>query len=301
MATTIKVLRPGDVSKPNPYTIVIVSNPALETPWKSGVFVVDPITGDQAAFDASAQYTVDALFGALPNQREHLLTEPTLAPRVRIVSLFLTGLAPTDTNSLVAQDGASFLLIARRDRFSALLAQFGLEADVAYAITKSDSHTRASAWFTTDDDTRAGVGFTLDGVQFSHRFFCNIPGTVAMHATATSLTALHEFGHAASSYTNGAVMDLYVDSPAALNNKRGRPIPLSFANYNGSVMASDLTRNGLGYDPGWQSYHCELIDSAFPAVMDNYLKAHDGVQEHCQNDRITRQFLIERLRAKMSR
>jgi hypothetical protein len=256
---------------------------------------------DQPAFDACAQYTVDALFGALPNQREHLLAEPTLAPHVRIVSLFVTGLPAMDANSLVAQDGSSFMLIARRDQFNALLAQFGLVADVSYAISKSGSHMRASAWFTTDDDMRAGISFTLDGVALSHRFFCRIPGTVAMHATANSLTALHEFGHAASSYTNGAVVDLYVDGSPGLNNKRGRPIPTAFANHDGTALTSDLIRDSLGYPPDWQSYHCELIDPAFLAVMDNYWLAHDHVPEHCQYDLITRRFLIERLRAKISR
>lgn len=301
MPTTLKVLRPGDTSKPNPYTIVIVANPALEAPWKSGEFVIDPIMADQPAFDACAQYTVDALFGALPNQRERLMAEPAFASRVRIVSLFVTGLPAIDANSLVAQDSLSFMLIARRDQFNALLAQFGLVADVSYAISKSDSHTRASAWFTTDDDTRAGISFTLDGVALSHRFFCRIPGTVAMHTTAASLTALHEFGHAASSYTNGAVVDLYVDGSPGLNNKRGRPIPTAFANHNGVALTSDLTRDSLGYPSDWQSYHCELIDSTFLAVMDNYWLARDRTPEHCQHDLITRRFLIERLRAKMSR
>jgi hypothetical protein len=36
-------------------------------------------------------------------------------------------------------------------------------------------------------------------------------------------------------------------------------------------------------------------------VMDNYWRAHDDVPEHCQHDRITRMFLLDRVRAKLVR
>src|SRR5205823_14050709 len=133
-----KVLRKG-AKKPNPFTIVIVANPALETPWKSGAFVADPITSNQPAFNACAQYILDALFGALPNQGEALLADPTIAPNVRVVSLFVPGLPAQDPNSLVAQDDVSNLLIARRSVFVPFLARYGLQADVAYAVSASDS------------------------------------------------------------------------------------------------------------------------------------------------------------------
>ena len=124
---------------------------------------------------------------------------------------------------------------------------------------------------------------------------------MAIHRNSRSLTALHEFGHALSSYSNGSVVDLYVDSSAGLNNKRGRPIPGTFATYSGIPLASDTARDGLGYPPGWQSYHGELLDPAAPAVMDNYWAAPSGIPEHCVHDRITRQFLTERLLVKISR
>jgi hypothetical protein len=295
-----KVLRKG-AKKPNPFTIVIVANPALEAPWKSGNFVVDPVISNQTAFNACAQYILAALFGTLPNQREALLADPTIALHVRVVSLFVPGLPAQDATSLVAQDSHSNLLVARRFVFVPFLAGYGLQADVAYAVSASESHDRASAWFTSDDDTRPGCPFALDGVTLYHRHFNLIPGTVAIHRTSKSLTALHEFGHALSSYTNGSVVDLYVDSSAGLNNKRGRPIPATFATYSGIAMAADRTRDGLGYPPGWQSYHCELIDPAVPAIMDNYWVAPGGTPEHCLHDRITRQFLRERLLVKICR
>lgn len=300
-ANQIKVIHQGDTSKANPFTIVIIANPALEAPWNSGTFVVDPIITNQAKFDACVKYIDDALMGKLPNQSEKFIADPTIAPKIRMVSLFISGLPAQHSNSLVGQDGVSNMLIARRNVFVPFLAGQGLKADVAYAVTQSDSHTRASAWYTSDDDGQGGVSFTLDGATFYHRYFNIVPGTVAIHSTSTSLTALHEFGHALSSYSNGSVVDLYVDSGPALNNKNMRPIPGNFAVYNGTNMVSDPTRDGLSYPANWTSYHCELIDSSFPAVMDNYWQAHDGIPEHCRHDKITRQFLMDRLRAKISR
>lgn len=300
MPPTIRVLRPGDTTKPNPFTIFIIANPALEAPWNSGTFVVDPIMANQLAFDACANYIVTSLFGGLAGQMERLLGEPTIAPRVRVVSLFIPGLPPQDQVSLVAQDGVSDMLIARRNVFIPFLKSGGFFADVAYAVSMSATHTRASAWYTTDDDTRPGVPFILDGVNFFHRHFCLIPGTVALPASSTSMTAVHEFGHALSSYSNGPLNDLYVDNPPALNNKRGRPIPPTFSTYNGVPVPSDPVRDSLGYGT-WQSYHPGLISPQFPALMDNYWKSPDHIPEHCQHDIITRQFLTDRLHAKISR
>jgi hypothetical protein len=295
-----KVLRAG-AKKKNPFTIVIVVNPVLETPWKSGIFMVDPITSNQAGFDACVEYILDALFGTLPHQQEALLADPTIAPHVRVVSLFVSGLPAQDSNALVAQDGVSNLLVARRTVFVPFLSGYRLQADVAYAVSASASHDRASAWFTSDDDARRGCPFALDGVTLYHRHYHRIPGTVAIHTNSKSLTALHEFGHALSSYTNGSVVDLYVDSSAGLNNKRARPIPTTFATYSGMTLPADTARDGLGYPAGWQSYHCELIDPTAPAIMDNYWQAPSGIPEHCLHDRITRQFLRERLLVKICR
>src|SRR5205085_2862773 len=172
-----------------------------------------------------------------------------------------------------------------RAAFAPFLAGHGIDADVAYAVSASSSHNRASAWFTTDDDAQAGLPFTLDGNQLFHRFYNNIPGTVAIHVTADSLTAVHEFGHAISSYSNGKILDLYVDSPIGLNNKTGRPIPPDFGRYQRALFASDVTRDGLGYDAGWLSYHCELIDAGSPAVMDNYWLSAKGPQA-CLHDAV---------------
>jgi len=290
----VVVIREGDTSKFNPFTIAIIANPLLENPTGSGNFIEDPIMGDRAAFDACVAYIVECLFGNLPGQLENFLANSLIEPKIRIVALFLRRWESIATNSLVGQMAASNILEPRAEAYLPFLKlQFGIDADVAYAVSKSATHNRASAFGMTDDDDRPGTNFILDGVTLSHRFFTSLPGTIAIHADKRGLTALHEFGHAVSSYTNGFITDLYVDSGPALNVKVGRPIPTNFANYNGTIMAADQTRDGLGYPAGWQSYHCGLL-SALPAVMDSY-------RPGSQHDRITRQFLTERLLAKISR
>lgn len=48
---SVRIVRPGDISKNDPFTICVVANPALEAPLRSGQFIVDPITGARAEFD----------------------------------------------------------------------------------------------------------------------------------------------------------------------------------------------------------------------------------------------------------
>ncbi|HEU0051526.1 MAG TPA: hypothetical protein VFQ39_00070, partial [Longimicrobium sp.] len=143
--------------------------------------------------------------------------------------------------------------------------------------------------------------FVVDGLAFHHRHESLVPGTIAQHASAGSLTALHEFAHALSSYSNGLLADLYVDGSEGVNNKHGRPIPATFASYDGAVFATDPARDGLGYPEGWRSYHCQLHDPEYPAIIDDYWQARDGLSERCQHDQITRRFLLDRVRAKLGR
>ncbi|MCA1616033.1 MAG: hypothetical protein LC800_18420 [Acidobacteria bacterium] len=263
MPTDIQVVREGDTGKPDPFTIAVIANPALEQSKNTGVFIVDPITSDRAAFDACAAHIDASLFGGLPGQGERFLGDPSVASQIRVFFLFATGLPAQDGNALVANDNVSTILEARRARFTPFLATFGLRADVAFAVTKSATHNRASAWPATDDDSGPGDSFTLDGVTLSHRHRTLIPGTSAIHSGTRSLTALHEFGHALGSFSNGLVVDLYVDNQqTGVNNRRGRPIPVNFAAYDGVTMRSDNTRDGIGYPANWSSYHCELLDPA---------------------------------------
>lgn len=299
MAIVSNVLRPG-AAKANPFTICIVANPALEIPWNSGNVVQDPIIGNLPAFQAAATYIDSSLFCLLPGEKENVLADPALLPSIRVVSLYDDTLPVDLNNALVGQDGVSDILVARRTAFAPLLNDYDIRADVYYAVSASPTHTRASAWFTSDDDSQPGVPFTLDGEALLHRYYYTIPGTVGIHSTSTSLTALHEFGHAISSYSNGQILDLYVDSPAGLNNKTGRPIPALFCNYQGAAYASDPIRDTLGYPAGWMSYHCELADPGCPAVMDDYWLSPKG-PEACLHDEVTKMFIRDRVAAKIGR
>jgi hypothetical protein len=308
------VLRSGDAAKLNPFTICIVANRYLEAPLNSGAFIPDPIIGNKPSFDRCAKYIVDCLIGALPNQHDGILDDPAILPHVKICTIFdpapATATDPNqqDSESLIGQDGASYLLIARRTQIKDYLqAQYGKIVDVAYAITSSNTHQRASAWFATDDPANTGVPFNLDGLKLVHCYESFIPGTVALHCTAASLTATHEFGHALSSYQNGMVVDLYIDGNAAVNNKRRRPIPPNFTTYSAAPIVSDMTRGHLGYPVTWQSYHGERNGVApagldLPAIMDNYYMVPGGCHaEQCEHDVVTRKFLKDRLVAKINR
>jgi hypothetical protein len=300
----IRIHREGNTSKPDPLTIVIVANPALEVPIGSGTFIVDPIVNQQAAFDATAAYTVDCLFGDLPGQVEKLLGHPDIRDEVRVVSLFATGLNDEDASSLVAEDDPlqSSQIIARRTQLRPFLNRFGLDADIAFALSASPTHNVSTAFATSDDDARGGVPFVVNGVTLYHRFFARIPGAVALHVEERDLTPLHELQHALGSYTNGQILDLYEPRGSGINKRQGRPIPAVFSTYDGSPHATDLVRDGLGYGANWRSYHCELHAPGFPAVMDDYFRAPKPPGPlACENDTITRQFLLDRLRAKITR
>ena len=74
------VLRSGDATKLNPFTICIVANRYLEAPLNSGTFIPDPIIGNKAGFDLCATYIVDCLTGGLPAQRDGILNDPAILP-----------------------------------------------------------------------------------------------------------------------------------------------------------------------------------------------------------------------------
>jgi hypothetical protein len=243
---------------------------------------------------------MDALFGRLPGQKERHLATAGIIQRVRIISVFDSAAPVNLSTALVAEHPTSTLLVPRRTAALPYLQTHGERADVVFAVSASPTHDRCAAYYTTDDDARPGVPFQLDGTAFVHRYYCSIPGTIALHVTAAALTPLHEFQHAVSSYTNGSIIDLYVGNISpALNCKVGRPIPAVFGTYAGTTYNADPSRDGLGYDASWRSYHCELHDPAVPAVMDNYWRA--SPPELCENDRITRAFLADRIMAKLGR
>ncbi len=94
-------------------------------------------------------------------------------------------------------------------------------------------------------------------------------------------------------------------------NKKGKTaassIPVQFAEYASTTYNSDQPnppayqgRGGLGY-PGTDSinasYQPELRENSNPNLMDNYASATDPLQ--CKLDRLTYQFVIDRIKAKI--
>ena len=296
----VTVLQPGDTTKLTPYTIALIANPALETGPGTGAFLPDPIQTDPTAFDRAAAYTYDVLFGRLVGQAERLLADAAIGLLVRVVKVWHAGLSPADTTALVTHFPPN-LTEARRTKFAPFLANYGLTADVAYALTASATHERATAWFTTEDTTRGGVAFTVDGAARTHWHFCAIPGTVAQHVSSRSMTGLHEFGHAASSFTDGMVVDQYVDGGVGINNKKGRPIPTAFGTVDAATFRLGRSAGRAGL-PGRVAVVPPGLDQpAVPSLMDNYWMAPSGVPEQCVFDTLTRAFFRARLLAKLSR
>jgi hypothetical protein len=146
----VQVLRPGDSTKPTPFTIAIVANPALETPIGSNRYVIDPIMSDRPGFDVAATNINRCLFGELDFQK---------------VSVFIPGLPAVSGNALVSEDrpDISSALVPRYQGFAAFLRAQGVFADIVFLVSKSPTHRRASATYAADDSLRGGVPFTLDG------------------------------------------------------------------------------------------------------------------------------------------
>lgn len=303
----VRIIQAG-AAKPKgvwPYTICIVANPWIESPQASGQFIRDPIVGNEPVFDAKVKAILDALTGRLPGQAEKMFAAP--AADWRIVTVFDPDRPRKSANSLVTHDNTN-MVVPRQKQFPPFLKKFKLprfgklRADVAFAVTASATHDRCSAWFTLDDEDSPGRPFTVDGLQMTHRQQNRLPGTVALHVNARPLVPLHEFGHAGSSWTNGMITDLYVDEGDGLNKRRQRPIPGRFCVYDNQDFASAPDRGGgLAYPPEWNSFHAELADPAFPAVMDDFGQAAGGRAEKCRHDKLTRQFLLDRVQTIMAR
>ena len=297
--------RPGDPTRKSAFFILILNNPALERPWGSSNFVPDLVGGsrsnDRRLFTEQARYIVDNLFGHVTGQAEKLLSDSPYASKIKVSSMYVWGLAPGNATALVGEEDftGTGIIVPRRDQVPPMLRYLGVNPDIVFIVTNSPTNSRASAYGTTDDDGRPGDPFSYDGHRMYHRYFHLIPGMAAMHTTSSALTAAHEFGHAFSSYSNGFITDLYVDSGVAFNNKLGRPIPNIFANYKGVSYASDKVRDGLGYPEEWESYHPGLIDPARPAVMDNFWYSEDGITS--RHDRITKRYTLDRVEAKVFR
>ena len=250
----VNIRRPG-AAKNDPFTGFHFANPAMETPWKSGMFQTDPIINAKISFDSEVQYIEDCLFGSLAGIKERILADPSIASNVRLISIWDTAAGVNDGTALVGLDGVSNILVARRNQMKSFVNNYSventpIEADIIFTVSASRDIRAPARGLLLTMQPRSGVAFSLDGRWLVHSFFCDIPGTIAIHASSKDITPLHEFHHAISSYTNGSIVDLYVDSGPALNCKSGRPIPSDFAVFGPVIYSSDSTRDGLGYPTG---------------------------------------------------
>src|SRR5262245_46840272 len=307
--------REGDTTKPDPLFILIINNSALERPLGGSTnFIPDMCTSDdRAPFNKAAEYINMNLFGELPNQAEKLLADSPDCSKIKLWSMYIEGLKPSSTTSLVQEYppySTDRFLKPRRSAVVDMLANIGMNPDVVFVVSKSSDTTVASALGATDDDDRDGLPATFDGRTIYHRFYHKIPGMVAIHAQRDDMTPAHEFGHAFSSYSNGFVTDLYRDhdlychGTIVLNRKVGRPIPDNFAKYGNTTYLSDKTRDHLpgGYR-NMRSYHSELVDqnnpAQRPALMDDYRKARPPMSS--LHDKMTKAYIMDRIAAKVRR
>jgi hypothetical protein len=103
---------------------------------------------------------------------------------------------------------------------------------VVFVVHGSTTHRQASAWYTTDDNSRPTVSFTHGGVVRQHGRFASFPGSCTTIPVTVpcrlspAMAPLHEFCHAASDFNNGKVNELYNDIAGGfLVNKKARAKP----------------------------------------------------------------------------
>lgn len=300
----VRLLAPGE-SKPAPFTLVFVANPAILNP-ATGAVGSDPILTDRPGYHSVVSHALNELFLGT----EDLLRRTGFESRVRIVSLFDAIRPATIGNALAAEVPASIMMETRRDELAPFLASHHLVADLVFVIHASPTHSRASAWFTTDDEARPSAAFSYDGNVCQHGQFARIPGSVAIpvNVPRNAPIILHEFCHAASECKQGKVVDLYIDRHAVdlgfLINKKfraaaGDPIPAVFADYNGVRFDADLAGPHAAYASSWKSYHPGRTDPAWPNLMDDYWAASSPCR--CCLDPLTRTYLRDRLETKLAR
>lgn len=278
-----------------PYSICVLPNNSLQSP--NGSINQDVILTDTAKFNAAL---IDVLRSLLFSAEDLLCA--AYAEGILRLTVVVSNVVGKFKKPFVAEAEPNLAKPIQKN-IQAFLRGAKIDCDVALVVHGSKDYTRASAKFTVDDPTSDQTAFQIDDRTFHHHRKTKTPGaaTISYYSFDISHTPLHELGHAAAEINNGQVIDLYHDQlssgPLVLNKKLGRPVPHSFAKYNGSSYASDLTRDHVGYPSEWKSYHPELISYDEPNLMDDYWLAQ-GDPLNCRFDRLTRDWLFGRFRAK---
>jgi hypothetical protein len=190
---TVRLLQPGE-AKARPYTVVFVANPGIQAAVGS-TFTSDAILTNRAGYHDVVGFSFHNLFG----MAEDILRQGDIDARMRMVSVFDSSRPADAANSLAHEIPQSTTMETRRSVLAPFLATFGIVADMVFVIHGSTTHTRASAWYTTDDSALGGTAYNYDGVARVHGHFPRIPGSAAVPVSVdtSGLTVIHEFAHAA--------------------------------------------------------------------------------------------------------
>jgi len=342
--------QPFEISKgqgAHPYTIAIIANPVLDSAV-SRECKPDPILEHPRLFQAKvatiiAGFATDPLINA---RREG----GSFLDRMRLITLFNPKLANTEVeanhNTPVEQPRehalcreADYDIIVepvqrlyrsetedvQEERLLNFIAKHLPDyydpenqcslIDIVYVVTGSKTHTRSSARYTFDDESRPGPEFTLDfgdeKLKLRHDPYARVPGIVAYSAWDGRLkTPIHEFAHAMSSTTNGAIIDEYHDDLQAqlryvrAINKHYRespedqplPLPEKFADYATPGGKADSVRTDRArYAPAqWKTYVPAREDITLPCTMDFSDESFDF-------DLLIKSYMRDRLAAKTRR
>jgi hypothetical protein len=301
-AAVVRVLYSG-APKPDPYAIGFAANPGIVT--EAGAYVADPLLTNRPGFHDTVGFCLRTLL----TLTEDCLRQGDWDQEMRFVALFDSCLIANDANCVTSELPNSTTMQPRKENVGPFLLRYGVTVDVALVIHGSTTHTRAWTWASVDDPARPGTAYVYDGVPRVHGHYSQTPGSAALWVDMdrTFITPLHESLHGVADFNNGRVVDLYNDIMQGnfMVNKKARaraadPIPAVFATYNGMAVQSDQNRDGLGYLPGWTSYHPSPIDATRPNVMDDY-KQIGADSVHCRLDGLTYAFLSDRLRVKLTR
>jgi hypothetical protein len=148
---TVRVLYSGK-PKPSPYTIVFVANPAIQSQFGGSTFNADPVLTNRAGYHSAVAYCLQNIL----RETEGLLRAGGIDVEMRFVSVFDATLAAQEQNSL-AHELPPNIMETRRDVLASFLVRFHETADMVFVLHGSTTHDRASAWFTTDDNSRPAV------------------------------------------------------------------------------------------------------------------------------------------------
>ena len=185
---------------------------------------------------------------------ESLLRTDNLDRLLRFVSVFDDS-RRVDANTTLVASRAPDLINPLPDAAAAYVTGYWERADIVYAISDSATFNRASAQAIIDAAPLNAGAYTYDGTNRGHGVRPTRPGVIAMSTTmnTTGLTAIHEFGHAASE-AQAWVWDLYVDAGSGSFdvNKKFRaqaadPVPANFATVDTTTYGADANRDSLNY------------------------------------------------------